>query len=102
MRLVTLMLAIPALASPAVAHDRCTVPQDQRRPANELRAELTAKGGPSARSNWRKAATRFAERTRPACRSKSCSIRPAFRKSAGTIEPGGAPLLGALQVRDRF
>lgn len=44
MRLVTLMLAVPALASPAAAHDRCTVPQEQRRPASALRAELTAKG----------------------------------------------------------
>lgn len=44
MRLVTLMLAVSALASPAAAHDRCTVPQDQRRPASALRAELTAKG----------------------------------------------------------
>ncbi|MCJ1900233.1 MULTISPECIES: PepSY domain-containing protein [Paracoccus] len=44
MRLVALIPAILALATPAVAHDRCHVPQDQRRPANELRADLAAKG----------------------------------------------------------
>lgn len=44
MRLVTSMLVLLVLASQAAAADRCHVPQDQRRPANELRAELTAKG----------------------------------------------------------
>ncbi|MEF9604730.1 PepSY domain-containing protein [Paracoccus sp. PXZ] len=44
MRLVPLISAILVTATPAVASDRCQVPPDQQRPANELRAELTAKG----------------------------------------------------------
>ncbi|WP_207102942.1 PepSY domain-containing protein [Paracoccus shandongensis] len=35
---------LTAIALPALAADRCTVPQDQWRPVEELKTELTAKG----------------------------------------------------------
>lgn len=102
MRLVTLMLAIPALASPAVAHDRCTVPQDQRRPANELRAELKAKldrrqdrtGGRLLRGSRRGP-------DRPVGRSPVRSGQLSGNRP-GRLSQAARLCWGALQVRDRF